>query len=692
MSRKEGWRALVRLATALALLAGVGRSSGTAQSQGSDSVASPTAALDVPYLPQSVLLCGGAALAMVERWWGRRGVYAADFADLVKPALGGILTSELDSAARSRGWDTRVLRRSPEAIQENLLHGIPAITLIQVAPDRYHYVVVLGWSEGRVVFHDPAGSPFTAMDEARFTERWNAADGWALVIQPMARAAVDTSVSAPAPMRVEPMPCAPWLDRALDAARENRLDEADQLLAEAGAACPAEPRVLREMAGVRFKQGKYLEMVHLAADYLTRVPNDPMGWQLLATGRYLTGDRTGALEAWNQMGQPTVDLIRIDGTRAIRFREIADAVSVNPGAVLTPSRLALARRRISDVPALRLSAVEYQPVPGGIVELHVAVVERPMVDRAWRLAAAGAIRAVAQNEVGIAIASPMGAGELWTGTWRWEHARPRTAVRMDMPASLGFPGVVGVEGSWETFRFALQPADTMEYEESLRSAVVGYGGWVTAGVRPSATLRFERWSGQRKYLSMTTGVELRAWENRPGVSVTGGYAVPLSNQRGYASGGARASWASSLGFGRTSWSTRIGFDWASGDAPLGTWPAVGGNFAWAIPLRAHPLSESGLLAGRSAGQGILHAGLSGDQPLYRFGPLVLAVGMFLDGARVMDAADASVEDRFYLDGGAGLRIGIADGQLGVLRIDVARGLVTDRQTALTLGVHRSWPP
>jgi hypothetical protein len=331
-------------------------------------------------------------------------------------------------------------------------------------------------------------------------------------------------------------------------------------------------------------------------------------------------------------------------------------------------------------------------VPGGIVEVRVAVVERPLIGRVWQLAAAGAIRAVAQNEVGIAIASPMGAGELWTGTWRWEHARPRAAVRVDLPANIGFPGVVGVEGSWERFRFSLEPADTTSYEESLRSAVVGYGGWVAAGVRPSATLRLERWSGERNYLAASADVELRARENRLGVSVAGGYAVPLSNQRGYTSGGVRASWASSPGLSRTSWSTRIGFDWASGDAPLGTWPVVGGNFAWAIPLRAHPLSESGLLAGRSAGQGILQAGLSGEQPVYRFGPLVLAVGIFLDGARVMDAADASVEDRFYLDGGAGLRIGIADGQLGVLRIDVARGLVTDRQTALTLGVHRSWPP
>jgi hypothetical protein len=188
------------------------------------------------------------------------------------------------------------------------------------------------------------------------------------------------------------------------------------------------------------------------------------------------------------------------------------------------------------------------------------------------------------------------------------------------------------------------------------------------------------------------GAEFRAVDNRLGVTANAGYAVPLSTQPGYMRSGVRASWTSAPGLSKRSWSTRLGFDWASNDAPLGALPAVGGNFAWAIPLRAHALAEGGLLAGRSAGRGIVHAGLAGDQPVHTVGPLVFALGVFLDGARVMDAADASVEDRFYLDGGAGVRVGIAGGQLGVLRIDVARGLVTDRQTAVTIGLHHAWPP
>ncbi len=44
--------------------------------------------LDVPYLPQSEALCGGAAVAMVMRYWGAANVYAETFAGLVDPGAG----------------------------------------------------------------------------------------------------------------------------------------------------------------------------------------------------------------------------------------------------------------------------------------------------------------------------------------------------------------------------------------------------------------------------------------------------------------------------------------------------------------------------------------------------------------------------------------------------------------------------
>ncbi|MDZ4257743.1 MAG: cysteine peptidase family C39 domain-containing protein [Gemmatimonadales bacterium] len=684
---------ITRLVTAgLGVMIAVGNGVGVAQSPPSALSTASRVVLEVPYLPQSVLLCGGAAVAMVERWWGRRGVYAEDFGALVRHDRGGILTTELDSATRARGWDTQAFRGTANLIQQSLRDSIPVVALIESGRDEYHYVVVLAWSDGTVVIHDPAIAPFMTIDESTFLARWSVADRWALVIRPILNPTpspvAPVEPSAPLPTTA-PLPCAPWIDAALDAVTAGQLDAADRMLAAGSAACPQEPLILREMAAVRFKQGRHADAIALVTRYLEIVPDDALAWQLLATSRYLTGDEDGALSAWNKIGRPTVDLLRIDGTRAIRFGQIADAISVPHATVLTPSRLALARRRVADVPALRFSSVHYQPVGGGLVEVRAAVVERPVMPPAWRLAAAGLI-GVARSEVGLKVASPTGGGELWSAFYRWETARPRVAFRSDIPVDMFFPGVIGMESAWERVRFALDTANAEVVEDSRRSASAEFGGWITPGVRPSAGVRVERWADKRDFLVMSTGAELRSRDDRFMLTVVGEQAAALSAPASYTRGGVRAMWTSSPGLGQAAVSTRLGADWVSSQAPLGIWPVTGSDISWAIPLRAEPGIGGGALKGRTAGRGIFHAGLAGDHPIHRVGPFILVVGVFLDGARVISAADGLGNDRFYLDGGGGIRIGIAEGDLGVLRIDVGRGLL-DGRSALSVGVHRTWP-
>ena len=62
------------------------------------------ALIDTPYLSQTPQLCGGAALAMVLRYWGSIAASPQDFAHLVDDAAGGISAGRLIDAVRSRGW------------------------------------------------------------------------------------------------------------------------------------------------------------------------------------------------------------------------------------------------------------------------------------------------------------------------------------------------------------------------------------------------------------------------------------------------------------------------------------------------------------------------------------------------------------------------------------------------------------
>ncbi len=677
----------VAVGCTLGLLLGGARAS--AQSSRPDPPPPADSALAVPFLPQSELLCGGAAVAMVERWWGRRGVYAEDFASLVRPALGGIRTGDLVDAARDRGWQTETVEGDATEFRRRLEQGVPVIALLKVGAGRFHYFVVLRWSAGRVILHDPARGPFRSMPEERFLAAWNGADRWAMTLRP-APPLPSLSRTDPVPA-VDSLPCRPWLDLAVDAVAAATFEAADSLLSTAARECPAEPVVLREQAGLRFRQHRLAESTRLARHYLDAAPDDTLGWQLLAASEYLSGHRGRALEAWNRVGRPVIDLVRLDGLKGTRFAVVDEALDLDSGSELTLPDLALARRRVADVPALRRTQVEYHPVGHGRVEVRTVVTERRVLEPAWRLLVAGAVRALAQREIGLTISSPTGGGEVWSAGWRWEEAHPRLGGRVDFPIRLGTPGVIGVSGSWERFRFSLDSATGGVAIESRRSSAVGFGSWITPGFRPSVGLRLEKWSGDRAFLTTLGGVEFRALRDRLTLSATGEYGATLGPARGYTRGSVDAVWASDQGLGRATWSTRLGIDQVSGATPLGLWPVASGNIPWAIPLRAHPRTREGFLPGATTGRGMLHGGLSGDHPVLHAGPVTIAAGLFLDGARILQPASGRTGGQLYLDAGGGLRFGIGDGSLGVLRIDLATGL-TDRSTALTAGIHQSWPP
>src|SRR5262249_50783485 len=58
------------------------------------------------------------------------------------------------------------------------------IALIEVRPSRYHYVVVIGASADRVVFHDPARGPSRVMSTQSFESVWAKSNRWMLVLLP----------------------------------------------------------------------------------------------------------------------------------------------------------------------------------------------------------------------------------------------------------------------------------------------------------------------------------------------------------------------------------------------------------------------------------------------------------------------------------------------------------------------------
>jgi hypothetical protein len=68
----------------------------------------------------------------------------------------------------------------PDTAKEKPMRG----TVIAVGPGRHHYVVVLAWANGRILFHDPAVAPFRVMAEEPWHRAWSATGNWALLVLP----------------------------------------------------------------------------------------------------------------------------------------------------------------------------------------------------------------------------------------------------------------------------------------------------------------------------------------------------------------------------------------------------------------------------------------------------------------------------------------------------------------------------
>src|SRR5687767_14448445 len=209
-----------------------------------------TRLLDVPFVPQSEALCGGAAVSMVMRYWVPAPVYAEDFSALVDERVGGIAVGALARAVEERGWRAHAFTGTAADAQTHVGAGRPLIALIEDRPGRLHYVVVVAWTVNRVVFHDPAVNPFRTLDAVTFDRRWRVTGRTALLVLPSAGA---KALATAAPVR-------PGADS------------------------------VRERAGALFLDKRYADAAQLAALAVGENPDDHESWQLLAASRFLEGD------------------------------------------------------------------------------------------------------------------------------------------------------------------------------------------------------------------------------------------------------------------------------------------------------------------------------------------------------------------------------------------------------------------
>jgi len=628
--------------------------------------------LDVPYIQQSEELCGGAAAAMVMRYWGAIGIRAESFAPLVDASARGIHGEDLLRELRARGWETRSFRGDQPLVIRRLVERQPVVALIEVRPGAFHFVVIVGWGNGRVVYHDPASAPYRVTSAAAFDAAWEKADHWTMLVLPGSALAPSDGAAPAAPSPAASTPCDAFVAEGVRAAELGDKTAALNVFTTAAELCPAASGPLRESAGVYALDGNWIEAGRLAREALNRDPSDEHAWRILATSAYVRGDSAAALTAWNKIQEPVIDLVNVIGLDRTRHSVASAQLRLEIDSVLTANRLEAAGRRLADLPTAELARVGYRPLGSGRATVEAAVVERSMLPVTRIALASTAARLATDRELAVHVASALRGGELITASWRWWENRPGIALEYSAPSRFGV---------WRTDLFAEEQtyaSGANVLVERRRGGSLSLSQWTSTMTRWEIGAGVDAWDGDDRTFNVSIGADQRLARDR--IAIIGHAAVFGGSFSAWTTGTALA-WRSSARREGAVALARAGLEAASGSARLALWPGAGTEPARSILLRAHPLLDDGRISGDVFGRRVVHGG--GEVQRW-FRPVAKLIRVA--PAAFVDAASASERLRsgtaWHVDGGIGLRLA-APGS-GVFRLDVAKGL-RDGSAAVSVG-------
>jgi len=646
---------------------------------------SATARLDVPYVPQSPSLCGGAAAAMVFRYWGDSHADVEPFAALVDRAAGGIATDRLVGAIRDRRWNAMPFTGTEQTLRDQLAAHHPIILLIEDHPNAYHYVVAVGADKDDIFVHDPSWGPSRRFKRTELARAWGGANFWALLVLPSAIMPSHTLQAAPAAVDAPTTAvtrCDELLRAAVEEIGQKGLDSAETALTQVHNACPSSAAPIAELAGVRFAQRRWRDAADLAQTASETDPANTYAWDVLGSSRYMLDDLHGALAAWNHIGKPKIDAISITGLRRTRYQIVAEAIALKPNTLLTVEDLRLAERRLEQLPDQSHTRVSFVRNNEGYATVDIAVAEQGTLPHNVGGFAAVAANGAINREVTLTVPGTEGQGEIWSGTWRWWENRPRVAFEFAGPRVGFLPGTWRVNASWEAQTFATD-VDGPHLRERQVHAGVTMTNWLTHAWRYEVAAGADSWDSQRRDMSLGATIETRNSQDRIIASATLEHWFPLVDAEPFSRALLMGSFRSKVeNYGLVD-TADVGFETVTSNAPMSLWPGAGEGHARAPLLRAHPLLIEGIVTGPVFGR---HVEFGTNELTYwatPFGITRVGFAVFADSANASARMKGALGYAFHVDAGAGLRVRVPG---GTLRVDYARGLRDDRD-AVTIGFN-----
>ena len=632
----------------------------------------PARLLDVPFIQQSEALCGGAAAAMVMRFWGATGINAESFAPLVDREAGGIRGQDLLRDLRRRGWEAQSFRGDRSSVAGRIAERRPVVALIEDRPGSFHFVVVVAWANGRVVYHDPARAPFRVAPESRFDAAWQKSGRWTLLLLPPPSGVSAATVADRSTVPLAKTPCDDLVAEGVRTAERGDRTAAREVFDAASELCPEASGPFREAAGLAALDGDWSEAERLARAAVSHDASDRHAWRIVATAAYLRGDPAAALEAWNRAGEPVIDLVRVVGLDRTRYAVATGLIGLEAETVLTTRLLAVAGHRLRDLPSAELSSVSYKPLPEGRATVDAVLVERPVLPTTRASLAPAAVRLATDREVALDIASPTGNGELLRASWRWWENRPRYELAFLAPSAAGL---------WRLSAFGEQQryGDALSATiERRRGGDISLSRWTSTLTRWEIGAGVDTWDGEDRTVSLSGGVDQRLSSDRLSLRLDASIVAGDFNAR---TADLAVHWRSRTAHRGLVVLGDAGWSGVTTSARPALWNGAGtghGRDPW---LRAHPLLEDGRVEGDVFGRTLVHGSAEVRRWLQPVLKMVrVAPVAFIDVAQARRRLKAG--SAWHVDTGLGVRVALPGS--GVLRVDVGKGL-RDGATALSFG-------
>jgi len=430
----------------------------------------------------------------------------------------------------------------------------------------------------------------------------------------------------------------------------------------------------------------------LDVSYLSHTPDLCGGAALAVVLRYcfVPDDWDGASAAWNRRRQSRIDAITVTGATHTDHPVVVRITGLEPRQLLTPEALARATRRLNELPAAAGTSLSCTPGRDGTVAVAAMVREHDvwptgLVD--W--ATIGA-RALLKDELVIDVAGPTGAGEVWTGSWRWASNRPRVGFELAIPAPHTLRGIVSLEALWERQAYAasvVPGSDVDLFRVERWRGGIAVSDWMTGRLRWSAGAALDAF-GRDRFVATHGGVDVRLAGDRLALLVDGALWAPIGGTPRFHRVSFLTTWLLAPA-GPSSWMASAGVAAASRRAPLAVWPAGDTATHREALLRAHPLHDDGVVTGTVFGRHVAHASGEYHRSIYQGKPGHAMLVGFVDSARAWQRAAPPDTPGWHVDVGLGFRFA-ASPTGGALRLDVGYGL-RDGNLAMSAGWVSRWP-